>query len=252
MPAPANAIVPATVTRAAPDSLGGVARPKAPPVQSLREFIRDTLLDRIARGELPPGQRVVEFTLVKEFSISATPVREAIRELVAMGVLEAQNNKGASVREVRLDETTEAFEVRAALETLAARQAAPKLEGCCANLRRTAEAIVEAAERRDLAAFQEHNQIFHRTIVEAAGNTVLLKTWDSLFFQVRTRWTMEYLKTFDPVAIAREHLPIADALGSGEAELAATLMASHSCHVVEFLKTEAARRKAATVPSAKP
>ena len=90
----------------------------APPIKSLREFIRDTLLERIARGELPPGQRVVEATLVKEFSISATPVREAIRELVAMGVLEAQNNKGASVREIRLHETIEAFQVRVALETL--------------------------------------------------------------------------------------------------------------------------------------
>lgn len=114
-----------------------------PPVKSLREFIRDTLLDRIARGDLPSGQRVVEATLVKDFSISATPVREAIRELVAMSVLEAQNNKGASVRQIRLHETIEAFEVRAALETLAARSSAPRLKGHCQKLRQAADAIVE-------------------------------------------------------------------------------------------------------------
>ena len=51
----------------------------SPLVKSLREFVRDVLLERIARSELIPGQRVVEATLVKEFSISATPVREAIR-----------------------------------------------------------------------------------------------------------------------------------------------------------------------------
>jgi DNA-binding GntR family transcriptional regulator len=209
-----------------------------PLVMSLREFVRDALLDRIARGDLPPGQRVVEATLVKEFSISATPVREAIRELVAMGVLDAQNNKGASVRQTRLPETIEAFEVRAALEALAARAATPRLQGRGQELRRLAEAIVESAQRKDFAAFQEHNQQFHRTIVEAAGNSILLKTWDSLFFQVRTRFTMDYLQSADPVAIAREHIPIVDALDSGHADLAAALLASHSNHLVEFLRSE--------------
>lgn len=215
-----------------------------PPVKSLREFIRDTLLERIARGELPPGQRVVEATLVKEFSISATPVREAIRELVAMGVLDAQNNKGASVRQTRLPETVEAFEVRAALEALAARTS--RLKGRGQELRQLAEAIVESAQRKDFAAFQEHNQRFHRTIVEAAGNSILLKTWDSLFFQVRTRFTMDYLASADPVAIAREHLPIVDALDSGDPDLAASLLASHSHQLVKFLKQEQPLRQAAS------
>lgn len=216
-----------------------------PPVKSLREFIRDTLRERIARAELPSGQRVVEAMLVKEFAISATPVREAIRELVAMGVLNAQNNKGASVRQIRLHETIEAFEVRAALEALAAHAATPRLKGRCQDLRRAAEAILESAQRKDFAAFQEHNQQFHRTIVEAAGNSILLKTWDSLFFQVRTRFTMDYLASADPVAIAREHLPIVDALESGDPDLSASLLASHSNHLVQFLMREQPLRQAA-------
>jgi len=208
------------------------------PVKSLREFVRDALLERIARRDLAEGQRVVEAVLVKEFAISTTPVREAIRELVAMGVLEAQNNKGATVRAVRLDEMMEAFQVRAALETLAARSIGTRLAGRCAELRQAAGAIIKAARKRDFASFQEHNQTFHRGIVLAAGNAVLLKTWDSLFFQIRTRWTMDYLKSFDPVAIANEHLPIVDALESGEAELAASFLASHSNHLVAFLRVE--------------
>ena len=219
-----------------------------PPPKSLREFIRDALLDRIARGDLPPGQRVVEAVLVKEFAISATPVREAIRELVAMGVLDSQNNKGASVRQVRLEETIEAFLVRAALESLAGRTAFCGLKGRFAALRREAIGIEEAARRKDFAEFQKHNQVFHRTIVEAAGNGVLLKTWDSLFFQVRTRWTMDYLQNFDPVAIAWEHIPIVDALESEEPELAASLLASHSNHVVEFLESETRQRHACKAP----
>jgi DNA-binding GntR family transcriptional regulator len=221
-----------------------------PLVKSLREFVRDVLLERIARNELVPGQRIVEATLVSEFAISATPVREAIRELVAMEVLEAQNNKGASVREVRLDETIEAFAVRAALEALAARNAAATLQGKCQSLRNVAEGIVKAAKRSDFCKFQEQNQIFHRTIVEAGDNHVLLKTWDSLFFQVRTRFTMDYLRHEDPVAIALEHLPIADALEGGDPDLAASLLASHSNHLVEFLKKE--QRQQGAVPAEKP
>ncbi len=222
--------------------------PPLPPVKSLREFIRDTLLERIAQGGLLPGQRVVEATLVQEFAISATPVREAIRELVAMGVLEAQNNKGASVRQVYLHETIEAFEVRAALEALAAQTAARRLQGRGQDLRRAAKRILAAARRRDFAAFQEHNQIFHRTIVLAAENQILLKTWDSLFFQIRTRFTMDYLQSADPVAIAREHGPIVEALETGDAKLAAALLTSHSKHLVEFLKAEQRLRPTSPAP----
>ncbi len=214
-----------------------------PHLKSLREFIRDTLLDRIARGDLPPGRRVVEITLVKEFAISATPVREAIRELVAMGVLEAQNNKGASVRHPSPSETIEAFQVRAALEALAAKQGVLRLKHHCQTLRKAAESIVEAARGGDFATFQEHNQTFHRAIVEASGNSVLLKIWDSLFFQIRTRFTMDYLKSADPVAIALEHLPIAEALDRGNSELASTFLASHSNHLVEFLQKEQHRSR---------
>jgi DNA-binding GntR family transcriptional regulator len=223
-----------------------------PLVKSLREFVRDVLLERIARNELSPGQRIIEATLVKEFSISATPVREAIRELVAMGVMDAQNNKGASVRQIRLDQTIEAFAVRAALEALAAPPATTRLQGQCQDLRRAAERIIKAAKRADFADFQEHNQTFHRTIVEAAGNSVLLKVWDSLFFQVRTRFTMNYLRHVDPVAIALEHVPIVDALDSGDCTLAASLLASHSNHLVEFLKTEQRTQQAADAPSTEP
>ena len=139
--------------------------------------------------------------------------------------------------------------MRAALESLAARAATPSFKGRGEKLRQAAKAIEEAARRKDFAAFQEHNQVFHRAIVEAAGNGILLKTWDSLFFQVRTRWTMDYLQSFDPVVIAREHIPIVDALESGEPKLAASLLASHSNHIVEFLKTEAGRRDAAAAPA---
>lgn len=207
-------------------------------MKSVRELIRDTLVERIARGELKAGQRVIEGRLVEEFKISSTPTREAIRELVAMGVLEAENHKGASVRQVSLTETIEAFAVRAALDALAARTATPVLKGRCEDLWESARAIVNDARCRDFAAFQQHNQVFHRTIVQASGNGVLLRIWDSLVFQIRTKFTMDYLTTVDPVALAEEHLPIVDAIDSGDVDRAVSLLAAHSNHVVQYLRKQ--------------
>ena len=96
---------------------------------SVPEQISEVLLPRIGCGELAPGQRIVEGRLTEEFGVSAIPVREAIRELVAMGVLDSAAHKGAWVREVSVTETIEAFQVRAALESLAAMTAANALRG---------------------------------------------------------------------------------------------------------------------------
>lgn len=208
-------------------------------VRSVREQIRDVLLQRIGSGDLAPGDRIVEANVTREFDVSAIPVREAIRELVAMGVLDAAPHKGAWVRQVTVPETIEAFRVRAALETLAAKTAADALRNNCRSLRKICRAIVAAAKRRDFDTFQHENQSFHRTIVEASGNGVLLRVWDSLGFEIRTRFTMEFLKTADPTAIAREHEPIVDALDAGAATRAAQLLESHSNGLVKYLQMEA-------------
>ncbi|MBM3891339.1 MAG: GntR family transcriptional regulator, partial [Verrucomicrobia bacterium] len=169
----------------------------------LRDQIRDYLLERIGSGQLAPGERVVEARVCEELGVSSIPVREAIRELVTMGVLAAATHKGAWVREVSLDETVEALQVKAALESLAARLAAPKLKGSRAEMRQIYEDILKAALRKDLAAYQQCNQAFHRHIVEAAGNAALQRTWSSLAFDVRTRFIMDFVANGDALSIAR-------------------------------------------------
>ncbi|MFO8012249.1 MAG: GntR family transcriptional regulator [Phycisphaerae bacterium] len=210
---------------------------------SLREQIRATLVQRIGRGELAPGDRIVEAALAEEFGVSAIPVREAIRELVAIGVLESEPHRGAWVRQVSLSETVQALEVKAVLEALAVRTATRRLRSRCQALRKAVEHIVAAAERRDFAAFQEANEIFHRTIVEASGNRVLLKAWRSLAFDVRTRFIMDYMETVDPVAIAREHEVVVAALEADDAGRTAGLLASHANHLVAYLRAEQARHE---------
>jgi len=219
---------------------------------SAAQQIRDWLLEQIARHKLQPGDRVVEARIAQQMGTSSIPVREAIRELVAMGILEASPHRGAWVREVSLEETIQAFEVRAALEPLAVESAAGRLRGKCGPLRRTVRAIVAAARKGDFAEFQHHNQVFHRTIVEVSGNQVLLRVWDSLAFEVRTRFVMDFLTTVDPAAIAREHEPVVDALDRGDAERAAALLRSHSSGLVQYLRDQAAGESPAEAMPAEP
>lgn len=206
---------------------------------SISQQIRERLLDQIASGQLLPGDRVVEAEVASKMQTSSIPVREAIRELVAMGILQFAPHRGAWVRQVSLLETIQAFQVRAVLEPLAIQTAALRLQAKCQLLRQLARQIVEAARQRDFASFQHHNQMFHRAIVEASDNQVLLRVWDSLAFEVRTRFTMDYLTQVDPVAIAREHEPIVAALDRGDAEKAAALLRSHSTELVDYLRVQA-------------
>lgn len=212
--------------------------------KSIAQQVKEILIHRIGSGELRPGDRVVEAKLAAEVQASSIPVREAIRELVAIGVLEFAPRRGAWVREVSLSETIESLEVRAELDRLAAKRAVVNLRGRCGKLRATVRRIVAAANKRDFVAFQEHNQAFHRSIAEAADNRALLRVWESLAFDVRTRVIMDFLASVDPIKLAKEHESIVDALDRGDGKKAGTLLASHANHLVRYLQKEMAKQKA--------
>ncbi len=202
-----------------------------------RDSIRETLLERIGSGALVPGERIIEARLAEEFGVSAIPVREAIRELASMGVLEFANHRGAWVRVVSLEETMEALEVKAALEAQAAPAAAAALRHSCSTLHLLCRKLETAARRRDFKAYQTLNHSFHRQIVAASGNALLLKIWESLAFEVRTRPILEFLHQEDPMDIAAEHTAIVLAVESGDGPRASALLAGHAQRLVRHLRS---------------
>jgi DNA-binding GntR family transcriptional regulator len=205
---------------------------------SLRELVREAVLEKIGSGALNPGERVVEAALAAELDVSSIPVREAIRELVAMGILESAPHRGAWVRKVSLQETIDTLRIRAALEPLAVETALDRLRARCRDLRAAVQGILAAARRHDVGAFQLHNQHFHRTIVAAAQSAVLLRAWDSMAYQVRTRFTLQYLTEVDPIVLAQEHAEIVDAIEAGDLKRAAALLRSHSSELVHYLRLQ--------------
>jgi len=209
---------------------------KAASRNSLSAQVRDYIEAKIATGELGSGDRLVEARIANELRVSSIPVREAIRELVAKGILEYVVYKGVRVREVSMAETVDALQVKAVLEGLAARLAGPRLIERIPVLTRCLSEIRKNLRIRDYVGFQTQNQNFHRNIVESSGNQILLRLWDSLAFEVRTRFLIDYLKGVDPAVQEKEHADLLAAVSAGDTERVARLSIDHSRHLVEHLE----------------
>src|ERR687887_1897079 len=116
----------------------------------LREQVKELVLERILDGTYAPGERLVETRIAQELGTSQAPVREALRDLELLRLVESEPFRGARVREVRREELAEIYPVRAALEEVAAREAAKRLDGEVEQLEAELEAMRTAAERGDL------------------------------------------------------------------------------------------------------
>lgn len=193
---------------------------------ALREQIREVLLERILKGELQPGDRIVELQIARELGTSQAPVREALSELQSLGFVEHEPYRGTRVRRITEEELAEIYPVRAALEDLAAQEAASKLDGRVGELEVEFDAMRDAADRDDLQDLAAHDATFHHLIVEAAGNRVLLSTWRTL--RVEARVVVTALKTdIDLHELAELHRPLLEALKEGSPEKAGGALRQH-------------------------
>ncbi len=193
----------------------------------LADQIRDHLLEGILTGRLAPHSRIVETQVARELGTSQAPVREALRGLQGIGVVEILPFRGARVRRPSRRELLEAYVVRSALETLAARLAVPRLtDADIAELRSLGEAMEEAAGAGDGHAVAEADAGFHERIVELADNPTLLRTWRSLEPFSRTYISL-IVPGADPEWSAHLHTPILEALGRRDVEDVVRAIGSH-------------------------
>jgi DNA-binding GntR family transcriptional regulator len=201
----------------------------------LREQVKELILERILSGVYRPGERLVETRIATEFGTSQAPVREALRDLEILRFVESEPFRGSRVREVSQEELIEIYPVRAAIEEVAAREAASRLDGNVDALEAELDAMHDAADANDLHAEVEHDVSFHRLIVEASGNAILLETWLSLGIGPRTIITA--LRTgLDGHEIAERHRPVLEALRARDPEAAGAALRRHVEQYGELLK----------------
>lgn len=191
---------------------------------STREYIKEVLMERILGGVYAPGERLIELQIADELNCSQGPVREALRELEALKLVESEPYKGTRVRSISEREIDDAYQVRSVLEQLAAELAAPVLKGNVAALKEEHDAFCLAAKNKDFKTFVEHDMEFHRRILEASGNEMLLNMWDSVVLESRFRLTLlTRIGEAELTNLAAAHTPILKAIEAGDASNAGTL-----------------------------
>ncbi len=206
------------------------ARGSDPPLARsvLSAQVKDKMLQWILEGQLRPGARIIETRVARELGTSQAPVREALRDLATLGLVEMHPYRGARVREPAPDELVEAMEVRGELEAMAARSAVRRITD--ADLDRL-EAILDemrsSAARGDAHAQALQNLAFHTTVVAASGNLTIQRLWTML-----EPFARSYLTATVPGAdlewLADRHASVVDALRSGDPDRAAEAMRVHA------------------------
>jgi DNA-binding GntR family transcriptional regulator len=206
-------------------SLGG-ARP------SYRERIADALRAALIAGELSPGEIYSAPMLATRFGVSATPVREAMLDLVKEGLVDTVPNKGfrvTAVSERQLDEYTQ---IRSLIEIpVVVGLAATADPAALRALRPAAEEIVTAATAGDLIAYVEADRRFHLGLLALAGNEHLLEVVGDLRKRSRLYGLTALVERGALKASAEEHLEILDLLLARDEDAVQALMTRHLGHV---------------------
>lgn len=190
------------------------------------EFVHDTLRRAILSGALPGGARLVQADIASQLSVSTTPVREALRDLAAEGLVVFRAHIGAVVRELDFEELAELYEIRKVLESLAMQRAAARItrEELAA-----AEALAAAMEQeRDPTAWAVLNRTFHTMLEDAAHasfvQTVLKGVQDIAAMYVAHSLIMEPSRM---TSGNQEHRALLAALGRGDGDAAASVLVEH-------------------------
>jgi DNA-binding GntR family transcriptional regulator len=194
----------------------------------VRDRIRGVLLKRIADGVYTPGERLKEMALAHEFEVSQAPVREAFRELEALGVLVSEHYRGTHVREISSKETYDAYQLRGYLEEIAAQLIPlPALKNEVSAIQALQTSMRRAARTGDADGFADANTQFHRSIVSLASNQTLLKVWDSLEIGMRSRLNLQK-NEHKLRSLADIHQPIVDALKREDLKQTGMLLREHA------------------------
>lgn len=190
----------------------------------LRDIVGEQLRNSIYDGTLPPGARLVEQELAQQYSVSRLPVRETLRILHNEGLVEYLPTRGVVVRTLDRRQVSELYDIREALEILAARQAAERVaEGAQNHLAATIERACAAAGAGDAADAHAANSRLHDEITALADNVLLAKMLEPIVGRVA--WLRRKIEDFP--LIQSEHEALAGAIADGAPERAATAARDH-------------------------
>lgn len=194
----------------------------------LRDVVFNTLREAILRGDLRPGERLMELQLAAKLGVSRTPIREAIRMLEQEGLAVTTPRKGAEVAGMTLKDMEDVLEIREALDDLAVRIACDKInDEQLKYLTAVKDEFEQSTKTGDVKQIAQADVNFHDVIYEATGNPKLVTLLSNLREQVY-RYRVEYIKDPNnyPILIA-EHEAIVEGLRQRDKKAVTLAMQEH-------------------------
>lgn len=194
----------------------------------LREVVFETLREAIIQGDLSPGERLMEVQVAEELGVSRTPVREAIRKLELEGLVVMVPRKGAYVADISLRDLSDVFEVRRALEGLAAELAADRAtDEEIEELERTLVKISDAIENNRVEDTVELDTQFHELLYAASRNERLRGILSQLREQIHRYRLQSWTRPNRARVAFEEHRAIVEAVAERNPELAKERAIAH-------------------------
>lgn len=194
--------------------------------KSLKDQVREVLLEQIRTGELPPGKRVKIIPISKALNISQAPVREAIQCLATSGYLEVVPNAGVRVKAFSDEEIAEMFELRKMLEFVCFERKDFNSNNLASMLNATLREMVNSINEEDFKSYAKFDSKFHRQFVEASHNSKMLDVWDSFSIPINIM-NMVHDKKTTKQKVLLYHTPIINALFLGDLKGAKLHLENH-------------------------
>ncbi|MES2977814.1 MAG: GntR family transcriptional regulator [Pseudomonadota bacterium] len=198
----------------------------------LVEQVYRRLLDAISQGTLAPSQRITQEEIAAQLSVSRQPVHQAFRQLKKDGFVLDAPGRGVLVAPLDSDLLLKVYQVRGALDALAARLAAEKF------FRIDPELIAngrKAAKGKDVMAMIDADMAFHQAIYEASGNDLIAQASSQHWYHLRRTMGAVLQQSRQRGALWDEHERIADAIAAGRGDLAAQLIEEHAAQASKNL-----------------
>ncbi|MBS1868620.1 MAG: GntR family transcriptional regulator [Actinobacteria bacterium] len=197
---------------------------------NLREEAGAVLRAGVLSGDLQPGEIYSASMLAQDMGVSATPVREALLDLAAAGLVEPVRNRGFRILTVAQDDLDEIIELRMMVEVPAMALVVERHAADLDGLDPVVDELEAAARAGDLRRFMLADRAFHLKLLEATGNRRLVRVVEGLRDQTRLVGLKGIADAGKLLETALEHRPILEAVRAGDATRAQGLMMAHLSH----------------------
>lgn len=192
------------------------------PRQPLPQQVADRIVEAVAAGALQPGERLTDSDIAKRLGVSRGPVREAMKILEAQGIIVSMPHRSTHVVDFGPDKVVQIARARVAIEkvafadAVAAYAADPALLEALDRILATMELRAAAG---DLNGVTRADLAFHRAVVAASGNEIILTLWETIARHMRISFNLEIQEdSVPPTEIPRHHRLLRDALARGDRE----------------------------------